>query len=58
MNGFKGYLIAVPIAMALALGLVYYLRGPAAAKATVIFFLGWIVGAISMFIKAWIVYKR
>jgi len=58
MEGFKGYLIAVPIVMVLALGLVFYLRGPEAAKAAGIFFLGWIAGAISMFIKAWLVYKR
>lgn len=58
MEGFKGYLIAVPIVMILVLGLVWYLRGPEAARMLVIFFLGWIMGAISMFIKAWLVYKR
>ncbi|MGH7739336.1 MAG: hypothetical protein ACREL1_04245 [bacterium] len=58
MEGFKGYLIAVPIIMILVLGLIFYLRGLEASKATGIFFLGWIMGAISMFIKAWLVYKR
>jgi len=58
MEKFGGYIVGVLVAMALTLGLAWYLKGPVAARMLVIFFLGWIMGAISMFIKAWIVYKR
>ena len=57
MEKFTGYLIAVPIVMVLVMGLIRYLRGPKALRDVAIFFAGWIVGAISMFIKAWLVYK-
>lgn len=57
MGKFTGYVIAVPIVMVLATCLVGYLRGAQTARTVVVFFLGWIVGAISMFIKATLVYK-
>lgn len=58
MEKFTGYLIAVPLVMVLVMGLVRYIKGPEAVRMLGIFFLGWIFGAISMFIKAWIAYKR
>ena len=57
MEKFLGYIIGVLISMALVIGLVWHLRGPETARLVVIFFMGWIVGAVSMYIKAWLVYR-
>lgn len=57
MEKFKSYLIAVAIVMALVLGLTWRLSGVEVARTVGVFFLGWIAGATSMFLKARIVYK-
>ena len=57
MNKFVSYAIAVVIVMAVVLGLFWFKGGKEQAKPVAIFFAGWIVGAISMYIKALIVYK-
>ncbi len=57
MEKFVGYFIGVAIAMAIALGIGWLKGGADLTKTMGIFFAGWIVGAISMYIKAMIVYK-
>jgi undecaprenyl pyrophosphate phosphatase UppP len=57
MNKFLSWGIAVAVVMAVVLGL-FWLRGDRAQfKSVCIFFAGWIVGAIAMYIKAMLVYK-
>lgn len=57
MNPFVSWGIAVVIVMALVLGL-FWLRGDEEKfRSVCIFFAGWIVGAIAMYIKAMLVYK-
>lgn len=57
MNKFASYAIAVAVVMIIVLGLFWLKGGKEQAKPVGIFFAGWIVGAISMYIKAWLVYK-
>ena len=57
MKPFIGYFIAVAIIMVAVVGLIWYIRGPKQAQLVTIFFMGWIVGATSMYIKAMLVYK-
>jgi hypothetical protein len=57
MNKFKSYFIGVVVAMAIALGLMWFIGGEALTRTGAIFFGGWIVGATSMFIKAKLVYQ-
>jgi hypothetical protein len=57
MKPFQGYIIAVAVVMVAVVALIWFLRGPAQAKLVVIFFIGWVVGATSMYIKALLVYK-
>ncbi len=58
MNPFVSWGIAVAIVMAVILGLFWLTGGKEKAKPVAIFFAGWIVGAIAMYIKAMLVYKR
>ena len=57
MNEFVSWGIAVAIVMVIVLGLFRLKGGKEQAKPVAIFFAGWIVGAISMYIKAMLVYK-
>ena len=57
MNPFVSWGIAVAIVMAVVLGLFWLKGGKKQAMAVAIFFAGWIVGAIAMYIKAMLVYK-
>lgn len=57
MNPFVSWGIAVVIVMAVVLSLFWIRRGKEQAKTVGIFFLGWIVGAIAMYIKAKLVYQ-
>jgi uncharacterized membrane protein len=57
MNEFISWGIAVVIVMAAVLGLFWLKGGKEKAKPVAIFFAGWIIGAISMYIKATLVYK-
>jgi ABC-type Fe3+-siderophore transport system permease subunit len=57
MNPFVSWAIAVLIVMAVVLGLFWFKGGPEQAKPVAIFFAGWIVGAVAMYIKALLVYK-
>jgi hypothetical protein len=57
MNKFKSYFIGVVIAMAFVLCAAWFKGGVEPAKTVGIFFLGWVAGATSMFIKARLVYK-
>ena len=57
MNPFVSWAIAVLIIMAAVLGGFWLKGGPEQAKPVAIFFAGWIVGAIAMYIKAMLVYK-
>lgn len=57
MNPFVRWGIAVAIVMIVVLGLFWLKGGKALAKPVAIFFAGWIVGAIAMYIKATLVYK-
>ena len=57
MNPFLSYAIAVAIVMVVILGLFWLKGGKEKTKPVAIFFAGWIVGAISMYIKAMLVYK-
>jgi hypothetical protein len=57
MNKFVTWGIAVVIVMAAILGLFWLIGGEEKAKPVAIFFAGWIVGAIAMYIKCMIVYK-
>ena len=57
MNKFVSWGIAVAIVMVVVLGLFWLKGGKEQAKPVAIFFAGWIVGAIAMYIKATLVYK-
>lgn len=57
MNPFVSWGIAVAIVMGLVLGLFWLRGGMEQVKPAAIFFAGWIVGAIAMYIKAKLVYK-
>jgi len=57
MDKFVSWGIAVAIVMAVVLGLFWLKGGKEKARPVAIFFAGWIVGAISMYIKATLVYK-
>jgi hypothetical protein len=57
MNPFVSWGIAVAIVMAIVLALFWLKGGKEQAEAVGIFFLGWIVGAIAMYIKAKLVYQ-
>ncbi len=57
MNPFVSWGIAVAIVMAVVLGLFWLKGGKEKTKLVAIFFAGWIVGAIAMYIKAMLVYK-
>jgi hypothetical protein len=57
MNPFVSWGIAVAIIMAVILGLFWLRGGQEKAKPVALFFAGWIVGAIAMYIKATLVYK-
>jgi ABC-type Fe3+-siderophore transport system permease subunit len=57
MNPFVSWAIAVAIVMVIVLGLFWFKGGKEQAKPVAIFFTGWIVGAITMYIKAMLVYK-
>lgn len=57
MNPFVSWGIAVAIVMAVVLG-GFWLKGDVEkTRAVALFFAGWIVGAIAMYIKATLVYK-
>ncbi len=58
MNPFVSWGIAVAVVMVVVLGLFWLKGGKGQAKLVAIFFAGWIVGAIAMFIKATLVYKH
>ena len=57
MNKFVSWGIAVAIVMAVVLGLFWLKGGKEQAMPVAIFFAGWIVGTISMYIKAMLFYK-
>ena len=57
MDKFVSWGIAVAIVMAVVLGLFWLKGGKEKARPVAIFFAGWIVGAIYMYIKATLVYK-
>ena len=57
MNPFISWGIAVSIVMAVILGGFWSKGGTEQVKPVAIFFAGWIVGAIAMYIKAKLVYK-
>ena len=57
MDPFASWGIAVVIVMAIVLGLFWLKGGKEKARPVAIFFAGWIVGAIAMYIKAKLVYK-
>ena len=57
MNKFVSWGIAVAIVMAVVLGLFWLKGGKEEVKPVAIFFAGWIVGAIAMYLKAKLVYK-
>lgn len=57
MNKFVGWGIAVLVVMAAVLGLFWLQGDKAKTRDVAIFFAGWIVGAVSMYIKAALVYK-
>jgi len=57
MNKFVSWGIVVAIVMAVVLGLFWLKGDKAQTKSVGIFFAGWIVGAIAMYIKATLVYK-
>jgi ABC-type Fe3+-siderophore transport system permease subunit len=57
MNPFVSWGIAVAIVMAVVLGLFWLKGGKEKAKPVALFFAGWIVGAIAMYIKAALVYQ-
>ena len=57
MNKFVSWGIVVAIVMAVVLGLFWLKGGKEQAKPVAIFFAGWIVGAIAMYVKATLVYK-
>ena len=57
MNPFVSWGIAVAIVMVVVLGGFWLKGGMEQAKPVAIFFAGWIVGAIAMYIKATLVYK-
>lgn len=58
MNPFVSWGIAVAVVMAVVLGLFWLLGGKEKAKPVAIFFAGWIVGAIAMYLKAMLVYQH
>ena len=57
MNPFVSWGIAVAIVMVVVLCGFWLKGGMEQAKPVAIFFAGWIVGAIAMYIKATLVYK-
>jgi hypothetical protein len=57
MNPFVSWGIAVIIVMVIVLGGFWLMGGKEKAKPVAIFFAGWIVGAIAMYLKAKLVYK-
>jgi hypothetical protein len=57
MNPFVGWGIAVAVVMAAVPGLFWFKGGKEEAMPVAIFFAGWVVGAIAMYIKAKLVYK-
>jgi hypothetical protein len=57
MKPFKSYFIGIAVTMALVLGLAWWKGGTDLTRTLEIFFMGWLAGAASMFIKAKIVYK-
>jgi hypothetical protein len=57
MNPFVSWGIAVAIVMAAILGLFWLLGDKEKFKSLAIFFAGWVIGAIAMYIKAMLVYR-
>jgi len=57
MNQFVSYAIGVAVVMAVVLGITWLKGDKALTRTLAIFFSGWIVGAVSMYIKALLVYK-
>ncbi len=57
MNKFVSWAITMAIVMVIVLGLFWLKGGKEQAKPVAIFFAGWIVGAIAMYIKTKLVYK-
>lgn len=58
MNPFVSWGIGVIIVMAIVLGLFWLKGGKEKAKPVAIFFAGYIIGAIAMYIKAMLVYQH
>ena len=58
MKSFKAYVIGVTIAMVLALVIMWLKGGAELVRTGGIFFSGWIVGAISMYIRKEVVEKK
>jgi undecaprenyl pyrophosphate phosphatase UppP len=57
MDKFVSWGIAVAFVMAVVLGFFWFKGDKEQFKSVCIFFAGWIVGAIAMYIKATLVYK-
>ncbi|HTA76096.1 MAG TPA: hypothetical protein VK791_02945 [bacterium] len=57
MNPFVSWAIAVAVVMAIVLGLFWFKGDIEKTRSVAIFFAGWVVGAIAMYIKAMLVYK-
>jgi hypothetical protein len=57
MNPFISWGIAVAIVIAAILGLFWFLGDKEKFKSVAIFFAGWVIGAIAMYIKAMLVYR-
>jgi ABC-type proline/glycine betaine transport system substrate-binding protein len=58
MKKFSSYVIGVLIAMALVMCAVWLKGGVAKAKTVGIFFMGWVAGAVSMYVRKEIVEKK
>ncbi len=57
MNQFVSWGVAVAIVMVIVLGIFWFKGDKEQFRSICIFFAGWVVGAIAMYIKATIVYK-
>lgn len=57
MDKFISWGIAVAVVMAVVIGLFWLKGGKEQARIIAIFFAGWIIGAIAMYIKCKIVYQ-
>ena len=51
MKTLTPYVVGVVIALAIAVSIVWYVGGPARARATIVFALGFLAGMLSMYIK-------